>query len=384
MIPFAMRKTILLTLKILLLLLFISISSCRIKHEIPNVVSSNTALQTIPISDVNEHIVYEGRVLRNKTLSATELYWPGTSVTINFIGTSVTATLDDQNGTNYYNVIIDGAFSKKLHLEKGKKEYVIASNLEHKKHTVALHKRNDWTYGKTLFYGFRLTGEKTIIGDKKDLLIEFYGNSITVGYANEDYSGDDSSSGNVSNNYYAYGARTARNLNAEYSCIALSGIGLKVSWFNSIMPEMYDALNPKDSLNRWDFSKKQPDVVVINLLQNDSWLVNKPDHEEFIRRFGKKVPTEQEYIDSYVSFIKRIKGHYPKTKIVCYLGNMDITKPGSIWPNRVAKVTAKFPKDVYMTSAPFIDKEGLGHPKVEDHKISADILTSFIKENVLK
>ncbi|WP_121066447.1 SGNH/GDSL hydrolase family protein [Maribacter vaceletii] len=358
---------------------FILISSCRAPKSI-EIDTSNVLV----ISPNQEHVSYEGRILSNKAENAKEIYWPGSSIRLNFIGTAAKAILEDQNGTNYYNVIIDGVFSKKIHLEKGKKEYILATDLKNEKHTVELHKRNDWTYGKTLFYGFNIKGEKTLPTTKKDLFIEFYGNSITVGYGNEDYSGDDSSSGEVSNNYYSYAARTARNLNAEYSCIALSGIGLKVSWFNRIMPEMYDALNPEDSITRWNFNKRQPDVVVINLLQNDSWIVNKPTNEEFIRRFGKNAPSEQEYIDAYVDFINKIKGHYPNTKVVCYMGNMDITKPGSIWPTRVAKVVAKFPKNVYMTTAPYIDTQGLGHPKIDDHKVSADILTSFIKKEVLK
>jgi hypothetical protein len=34
------------------------------------------------------------------------------------------------------------------------------------------------------------------------------------------------------------------------------------------------ALDPVDSTSKWDFSGYTPDVVVINLFQNDSWLVN--------------------------------------------------------------------------------------------------------------
>ena len=49
---------------------------------------------------------------------------------------------------------------------------------------------------------------------------------------------------------------------------------------------MYNRLIPTDSTSKWNFSLYQPDVVVINLLQNDTWLVNLPEHEEFKKRFG--------------------------------------------------------------------------------------------------
>jgi len=43
----------------------------------------------------------------------------------------------------------------------------------------------------------------------------------------------------------------------------------------SIMPEMYDGLNPADGNSKWNFNEYTPDVVVVNLFQNDSWLVNR-------------------------------------------------------------------------------------------------------------
>ncbi len=107
--------------------------------------------------------------------------------------------------------------------------------------------------------------------------IEFFGNSITCGYAINDKV-HDSPNGYYENNYDAYAAITARHFNAQYHCTSKSGIGIIVSWFPLIMPEMYDRLDPTDSASKWDFSKYTPDLVVINLLQNDSWIVNMPDN----------------------------------------------------------------------------------------------------------
>src|SRR5690606_42014472 len=76
------------------------------------------------------------------------------------------------------------------------------------------------------------------------------------------------------NNFLAYGAITARNLNAEYVSTSQSGVGLMASFVNFTMQEFYDqlsAINNNDSV--WDFSRWTPHVVVINLFQNDSALV---------------------------------------------------------------------------------------------------------------
>ena len=167
--------------------------------------------------------------------------------------------------------------------------------------------------------------------------IEFYGNSITCGYAMEDSSGRDSWFGYFENNYLSYAAITARHFNAQYSCISKSGIGIMVSWFPLIMSEMYDRLDPTDSTSKWDFTKYTPDIVVINLFQNDSWIVNMPNNEQFKYRFGTKAPDKDFIIKSYKDFVASIRNKYPEAYIICTLGNMDATKEGSPWPGYVQK-----------------------------------------------
>lgn len=331
----------------------------------------------------NKNIAYEGRVGVNKTRTASEIYWSGTSIKINFEGTTAKIILDDENGKNYFNVIIDGSKFKTLKLNKGKNSYVLAENLKKGKHSIELTKRNEWTFGNTLFYGFEIEGKLLDKDPKKELFFEFYGDSITAGHGNEDYSGNDKPDGNVTNNYNTYAAITAREFNAEYSCIARGGIGIMVSWFNMIMPEMYYRLNPSDENSKWDFTQKTPDVVVVNLFQNDSWIVNRPKHEEFKRRFGTEKPSEEKTILAYANFIKTIRGKYPNTPIICVLGNMNITKAGSKWPGYVESAVKSLKDDkVYTSFTPY--KNSKGHPKVEEHQLIANVLIETIKNLNLK
>lgn len=116
------------------------------------VLIGNAQPKTVMFNDPN--ITYEGRI--NYRADAAELSWPGTSATINFEGTSVTAILQDLDTANYYNVIIDNRVVSKINTEKEKKSYVLASGLADGKHQVQLFKRTEWDKGKTLFYGFQL------------------------------------------------------------------------------------------------------------------------------------------------------------------------------------------------------------------------------------
>jgi len=236
-------------------------------------------------------IYYEGRIAYKN--DAAELSWPGTSAALWFEGSDITAVLKDADTADYFNILIDDKVVSKIHIDTAKERYVLASGLPPGKHKVQLFKRTEWDKGKTLFYGFETPVETKLlpVPPPKKRKIEFYGNSITCGYAIEDNS-NDSWIGYFENNYLSYAAITARHFDAQYSCISKGGIGITISWFPLLMGEMYYRLDPTDSTSKWDFSRFTPDIVVINLFQNDSWLVEMPNHEQFKYRFGKKKPDE--------------------------------------------------------------------------------------------
>lgn len=238
------------------------------------------------IDFTHPEIQYSGRIATPKNKAA-ELHWSGTSVKVQFEGTSIQALLQDSLGDNYYNIIIDNALVAIIRPDSIKKYYDLASNMSAGKHTLEIFKRTEWSKGKTYFYGFKINSGGKIIPKKRDnqKKMEFYGNSITAGYAIEDLSGGDSPDSTYTNNYLSYAAITARNYGAAYQCICKSGIGITISWDPLIMPEIYNRLDPTDAASLWDFKNYQPDVVVVNLFQNDSWLVKLPEHVEFKRRF---------------------------------------------------------------------------------------------------
>jgi hypothetical protein len=332
----------------------------------------------IPFQD--KHISYQGRIAFRK--DAAELSWPGTSVTINFQGTGISAQVKDGDTSNYYNVIIDNDSIYKIHFDTLKKTYSLASHLPNGKHSIQLFKRTEWDKGKTWFYGFESDENIKLLEPAKlpKRKIEFYGNSITCGYAIED-TVNDSYVGYYENCYDAYAAITARYFNAQYNLIAKSGIGITISWFPLLMTDMYDRLDPTDPGSKWDFSKYVPDVVIINLLQNDCWLVNKPDYEQFKNRFGKTAPGEEYIVQAYKNFVQSARNKYPKSQIICMLGNMDITRKGSPWPGYVQKAIALLnDKKIFGFFVPY--KETPGHPKAEEQKRLAQSLIQFINENI--
>ena len=330
----------------------------------------------------NPEIDYWGRIDTTK-IEAAELYWSGTSVKMNFEGKSIQALLEDETGDNYYNIIIDNEFVSILKPDTTKRYYQLASNLSEGKHVIEIFKRTEWNRGKTNFYGFKIDNNVKLLPKlaPKKRKIEFYGNSITAGYAVEDISGKDSPDSTYTNNYLSYAAITARHYDAKYQCICKSGIGITVSWDSLIMPEMYDRLVPTDNTSEWDFNLYSPDIVVINLLQNDSWLVDLPEHEEFKKRFGNKTPDDEFLINAYQKFVADLRGKYPNACIICSLGSMDAAKEGSKWIGYIEKAVAKLKdKAIYTHFMPYI--EATAHPSIKDQEEMANSLIQFIDNTI--
>jgi hypothetical protein len=153
-----------------------------------------------------------------------------------------------------------------------------------------------------------------------------------------------------------------------------------ISWFNQIMPEIYDRVNPNDSTSKWDFKKYTPKIVVVNLFQNDSWLSTQTDHPEFKARFGTIKPTEEYIINAYANFIKSIRNKYSKAQIICCLGSMDATREGSKWPGYIQSAVATL-NDKKIVTHFFPFKKTPGHPRISEQEQMANSLITFIKKN---
>lgn len=332
----------------------------------------------VSVSSRSNSIRFVGRIDSSQT-DIVKVFWPGTAMHFRFLGKSASIELKDEKGENYFNVVVDGGESSVVKLDAQKHWYELATDLSKGEHEISLYKRSEWDHGSTEVFGFRVNGTFLDAPKPSGRVIEFFGNSITTGYANQDYSGEDKADGMKTNNYTAYAAMTARALDADMICTAKAGIGVLVSWFPLIMPEMYDRLDPRDSTSHWDFAQATPDIVVINLLQNDSWLIDKPDFVEFKHRFGDKRPTEQEIVEAYKAFLLSIRKVYPSTPILCTLGSMDATKSGSLWPAYVQEAVTQM-HDTKIQTLFFPYKQSAGHPHPQDHQKMADLLVSKIQE----
>lgn len=154
---------------------------------------------------------------------------------------------------------------------------------------------------------------------KKDLSIEFIGDSITCAYGVEASSQNESFSTSTENITKSYAYLAAEKLNADYSIVGYSGHGIVSGYTanekntDSLVPDYYDKVGKILDYGKaeWDFENHHNDVVFINLGTNDySYL----QHD-----FETRSP---EFVEKYVDFLKMIREKNPDAQIICTVGTM--------------------------------------------------------------
>jgi lysophospholipase L1-like esterase len=339
------------------------------------------AFAGVAVAPDDKNLQYTGRVDVSKP-GAPSISWPNTAIAGNFTGTSLAITLDDEKGKNYFNVFFDGDTATPLILEaaQGSKTYQLGVGLAPGKHSFLITKRTEGEEGATVVQGFELAdgGRMLPPSARPTRHIEFFGDSITSGMGDEGPMNGRDDVSRDKNSFLSYAGLTARALNAELHQTSQSGIGVMISWFPFTMPDFYDQLNAVgNNDSHWDFKRWTPDVVVINLLQNDFWLIGR-DHKL------KPEPTEADIVAHYEQFVRRIRQLYPHATIVCALGSMDATQKGSAWPGYIETAVAHMRQggDKRIDTV-FFPYTGYGqHPRLKQQKENAEKLTAFIRQKM--
>lgn len=315
-------------------------------------------------------LYYIGRIDQRDRL-APVIIWQGTEIRAAFTGRTIGFRFADAWGQNYFNVIIDGALKLLKLKEAGTHDYLLTEALPEGLHHLVLFKRSEAMFGTASFRGLLL--EKGAgLGPKPEpfpLRIEFYGDSITAGACNEDPGSDQYEDLSTHNNYLSYAAITARNLNAEYLNLAVSGTGICYSWNQVLMPEIYDKLYPDKTSLKYAFADRNPELVIINLGQNDY---------AYPKSIGKPFPLD--YREKYIEFVRAIRNLYPKAVIVCAIGGMDCYHVSeefrSAFQAAVAELKRTDPQLYSFTFTAFT----VTHPRVDTHLKLAAELTAFLKQ----
>jgi hypothetical protein len=209
----------------------------------------------------DENILYTGRWDDSNPIEPWA-YAKGTSVIAEFSGTGLSASISATT-TDYLRVIIDddAVNSVKIPISYGTASYTLETGLTGPSHKVEIVKETD--AGRWAFHGFELDDGAGLDSPpaRPARKLVFYGDSNLAGYSleHEQNQADRSLRGT----YYGYAGITSRMFGAEYSNISRSGATIRS------LHASFDRIDWNSRGTTWDFSKFQPDAVVINIGAND-------------------------------------------------------------------------------------------------------------------
>lgn len=236
--------------------------------------------------------------------------WSASTIEFAFDGTGLAIFLEDEY--NLYNVTVDGR-SEVLDTEAGQERYVIAEGLAPGEHFFRMVKRTEPIVGEAAFGGVEITGEGLLTPPMEaGRRIEFIGDSITTGFGNEGESPECFFTAATQNAEKTYAAMVAAELDADYSLIALSGLGVYyplqaqgVSSSDTAIEFIDRALAFEPEVT-WPPEQQTPDAVVISLGTNDYSADPNPEDEA--------------YIEVYLELLNAVRVRYPEAFVFAVAG----------------------------------------------------------------
>lgn len=351
--------------------LSLALISCHSSHQLVTTKADNAAITTHgrTVLDTNNDLV---------------LITAASYAEFRFTGDSCIIYLKNQTWAGDYNYVVielDDEYKGRLKVDGTEpKPYTILAKSTATSHILRIYKATEASNGQVVLTEIKAAGLKAVSRSSKKM-IEFIGNSITAGMANDtkDIPCGTGKWYDQHNAYYAYGPGVARLLNVDFMLSAVSGIGIYRNWNSNgpTMPQVYEnSLLNTDSTQHWDFSRYTPDIVSIALGTND-----------FSDGDGKteRLPFDSTvFINTYVSFIGTIYRHYPHTQIALLTSPMlngvkrdlHFACLQSIKKKSTVLYPDKQPIEIFQFQ-PMIPKGCSYHPDIADHEILAMEVASF-------
>lgn len=310
-----------------------------------------------------------------RVVHARGLSWSGTEVRARFTGTQLSLHMASERGVNYFDVEIDGRAHRLVVSGEAPREWRLRESLSPGEHELRIVKRTEGAMAQARLYGLRLGqgGKLLPPPPARPLRLEFYGDSITAGACDADMGTDQYDDLSTHDGTRAYGALTARRLGADYVGIAVSGIGITRTWGDVLMPQVWDRVAPHADAPLAPVEAREPDVVLVNLGQNDHGLPA-----------SRGEPFASDFAPRYLDFVRQLRHRYPHARLVLLIGGMTAWKeePQLLPAIDAAAQTLRAEGDRLVWTYTF-RAFAYAHPRIDVHQQMSEELVAFLKDRVL-
>lgn len=232
----------------------------------------SASAQNSLITPDNKCFEYIGRIDFSNSLIP-NLIWSGSSVSVNFDGTKISGVFSAKDGK--IAVYVDG---KRIRVENITKpmSLVKVENLEQGNHNVTFLRASMVETGRISFNGIITAGTVSAPSNSKDLKIEFFGNSVSEGYAAGAMCEANRDNRAYDDHSLSYSHLTAQLLNADYHNTSICGIAVTdgSGWIPFGMQSCYDRIDPYNVDSKWNFNNFKPLICVMALGINDTYKDN--------------------------------------------------------------------------------------------------------------
>jgi lysophospholipase L1-like esterase len=314
---------------------------------------------------------YEGRIDFSDT-NAPVLIWQASRIRIDFEGNAVRLLFGGAKGQNYFNAQVDGSNTVVEANEEMPIQPAVLSGFGPGQHHLELFKRSEANAGTVHFEGIEIAPHAAVRASSPPhykLAMEFIGDSITVGACNEDGAADQWDNRRTHNCALSYATLTADAFAADYRNIAVSGMGVAIGWVPMKAGQIWDRLYPDTNSQTADLHAWIPNVVFVNLGENDG---------SYPTAHGQPFPTN--FTSAYVALVSAIRAAWPEAHIVLLTSGMynGAQNPSlrEAWESAVTQLEAT---DKGISHFVFTHWTST-HPRVADDRIMADELTAWLKQ----
>lgn len=323
----------------------------------------------VPADDAR--FLYEGR-FDMAPAAGPVVVWQASRIRLAFTGDRLALRFDEVQGQNFFNVTVDGATTV-LGLREGRAPAgAELTGLGAGRHELVLFKRSEASAGTARFRGVELAPGAEALSPARPqyrMAMWFVGDSITAGACNEDGATDQWDDRSTHNNALSYGAMTAAAFEADYRNVAVSGMGLATGWHPVKAGEIWDRVYPRPDSPRADLTQWRPDVIFVNLGEND---------DSFTTAKTQPFPTQM-YSDKYVELVRAMREAYPTARIVVLRGGMfggaQSPRLRGPWEAAVARLEQADPQVSHFV----FQHWSSNHPRVADDRAMADELIAWLK-----